>query len=46
MTEAPYVKPDSTQGWKKCLEIMDAHDKGMLDSWKDELNNLLIFVRV
>lgn len=45
IAEVPYIKPDSTHSWKKCLEIMEEHDKLMLNGWKDELNNLLIFVR-
>ena len=27
------------------LETTEAHDKHTIDTWKDELNNLLIFVR-
>lgn len=42
--EGAYNKPDSTDGWKKCLDIMDENDSSMLSGWKDELNNLLVFV--
>ena len=30
--------------WKATLAKMEQHDSKMAESWKDELNNLLVFV--
>ena len=35
----------NTDGWKTLLEAMDGSDEKMLDNWKEELANLLTFVR-
>ena len=40
-----WQKPDSTECWNECVKIMVAYDESMVKGWKDELNNLLIFVR-
>ncbi|PSS37238.1 hypothetical protein PHLCEN_2v927 [Hermanssonia centrifuga] len=42
--EAP--KPDTAYAWGKLLEEMESYDKKIVDTWRDELNNLLIFVAV
>lgn len=36
---------DSTPGWEALLDTLGKQDDRMIDAWKDELNNLLIFVR-
>lgn len=41
-----FVNPSqNTDGWKTLLEAMDGSDEKMLDNWKEELANLLTFVR-
>lgn len=30
--------------WGKALETTEEHENTLVDTWKDELNNLLIFV--
>lgn len=37
-------EPDSTEAWKHVIETMAEYDEKMVAGWKDELNNLLIFV--
>lgn len=32
-------------GWETLLDAMDGYDDKMLDDWKEELANLLTFVR-
>jgi hypothetical protein len=39
-----YQKPDSEDGWQKCVETMKDHDEKLLKGWRDELSNLLVFV--
>lgn len=34
-----------TDEWETLLNFMDVHDSKMLNDWKDELANLLTFVR-
>ncbi len=31
--------------WEEALDAASKHDKAIIDGWKDELANLLIFVR-
>lgn len=40
-----WIKPDSAQAWEKVVETMTKYDDKMVEGWKDELSNLLIFVR-
>lgn len=37
--------PDATKGWKTVVDTMAEYDAKMVSGWKDELGNLLIFVR-
>lgn len=37
--------PDESQHWNHVLRTMVIHDEKMVANWKDELSNLLIFVR-
>ena len=40
-----WQKPNSAEGWKHCVRTMAVYDEKMVGGWKDELNNILIFVR-
>ena len=40
-----WKKPNTTSGWKIITDTMAKYDKKILGGWKDELGNLLIFVR-
>ncbi|PSS37017.1 hypothetical protein PHLCEN_2v1159 [Hermanssonia centrifuga] len=44
--ESSYVEnkdPDSTDSLESLVQAVDKHDTRIIESWKDELNNLLIF---
>lgn len=36
--------PDGTKYWEHVVSTMTQYDEKMVSNWKDELNNLLIFV--
>lgn len=40
------LKPDTVETWKHVLATMKKYDEKMVANWKDELSNLLIFVRL
>ncbi|PFH45762.1 hypothetical protein AMATHDRAFT_88670 [Amanita thiersii Skay4041] len=42
--EKPGVpKPKGGDHWNHCYELLQDHDKGMCDTWKSEIDNLLLF---
>lgn len=40
-----WKKIDPTLGWEKVVKTMTEYDEKRVEGWKDELSNLLIFVR-
>ena len=40
-----WQKTNSTRGWKHCVKTMTVYDEKLVEGWKDELSNILIFVR-
>ena len=38
--------PKNDDGWQKFNAIVEKYDNGMCGAWKDEVDNLLIFVRL
>lgn len=36
---------DVEAGWKHCVKTMSEFDEKLVRGWREELNNLLIFVR-
>lgn len=44
-TRQPWKKPDSTEPWNYVIKTMASYDDNMVEGWKEELGNLLIFVR-
>lgn len=41
----PWKKTDSDQAWEKVVKVMTEYDDKMVERWKEELSNLLVFVR-
>lgn len=39
------IRTAAEKGWTVCLQARVAHDKRMIDDWKEELNSILVFVR-
>lgn len=42
--EHDQTPPTSGEGWQRCLQTMTEHDNHLIDGWKEELSNMLIFV--
>lgn len=41
----PWEWPDSARAWEEVNKIVATYDEKMVGDWKEELGNLLIFVR-
>lgn len=41
----PWESPDSAKAWGEINEVVTKYDEKLVGDWKDELGNLLIFVR-
>jgi hypothetical protein len=44
MLFAPLEKEDTTEAWKKCVEVMMDYDEARLEGGKDQLSNVSVFV--
>jgi hypothetical protein len=43
----PYkFAPDVGDNWEKCLKKVEDYDNDMCKSWKEEIDTLLVFVRI
>jgi hypothetical protein len=40
-----YEKPSTGDGWERCIRAMTAYDEKNLERWRNELSDLLLFVK-
>jgi len=39
-------KPTPSDGWSACAKTVQKHDENIVKNWKEEIDTLLVFVRV